>query len=136
MAYFITGGTGFIGRNFISKLCQRDGDIYVLTRAESMHRFDELRERMGAAGDRLIPVVGDLRQPLLGVDDATRKTLRGKVRYFCHFAAIYDIAASAEAQTATNIEGTRNAIRLAEDIQAGSFEHVSSIAAGGLYPGT
>ena len=35
----------------------------------------------------------------------------------------------------TNIDGTRNAIQLAADLQAGSFEHVSSIAAGGLYPG-
>ncbi len=135
MAYFITGGTGFIGRNFIDKLRSRDGDIYVLTRAASMQRFEELRERMGEAGDRLIAVEGDLTQPLLGVDEATRKKLQGKIRYFCHFAAIYDIAASAEAQTATNIEGTRNAIHLAEELHAGSFEHVSSIAAGGLYPG-
>ncbi|MFT4615465.1 MAG: NAD(P)-dependent dehydrogenase (short-subunit alcohol dehydrogenase family) [Bacteroidia bacterium] len=136
MSYFITGGTGFIGRNFIDKLRQREGDIYVLTRAESTHKFEELVERMGEQGNRLIPVQGDLREPLLGVDAATRAELKGKVRYFCHFAAIYDIAASAEAQTATNIDGTRNAIALAADLEAGSFEHVSSIAAGGMYNGT
>ena len=71
MAYFITGGTGFIGRNFIDKLKDRDGDIYVLTRAASMHKFEELQERLGDSGDRLIPVTGDLKQPLLGVDEAT-----------------------------------------------------------------
>ena len=135
MAYFITGGTGFIGRNFIDRLRSREGDIYVLTRAASLHRFEELRERMGEAGDRLIAVEGDLTQPMLGVEEATRKKLRGNIRYFCHFAAIYDIAASAEVQTATNIEGTRSAIQLAAELEAGSFEHVSSIAAGGLYPG-
>ena len=136
MAYFITGGTGFIGRNFIDKLKDREGDIYVLTRAASMHKFEELQERMGDSGDRLIPVTGDLKQPLLGVDAATVADLKGKIKYFCHFAAIYDIGATAEAQTATNIDGTRNAIQLAEAVAAGSFEHVSSIAAGGLYQGT
>ncbi len=136
MAYFITGGTGFIGRNFIDKLKDREGDIYVLTRAASMHKFEELQERMGEHSDRLIPVQGDLTQALLGVDEATIADLKGKIRHFCHFAAIYDIGASAEAQTATNIDGTRNAVRLAEAVDAGCFEHVSSIAAGGLYPGT
>jgi len=136
MAYFITGGTGFIGRNFIDKLKDREGDIYVLTRAASMHKFEELQQRMGEHSDRLIPVQGDLKQALLGVDEATIADLKGKIRHFCHFAAIYDIGASAEAQTATNIDGTRNAIRLAEAVDAGCFEHVSSIAAGGLYPGT
>lgn len=136
MSYFITGGTGFLGRNFIDKLKARDGDIYVLTRASSMHKFEELQETMGEAGSRLIPVKGDLTQPLLGVDEATRADLRSKIKYFCHFAAIYDIAASMEDQLGPNIEGTRNAVHLAEDLEAGSFEHVSSIAAGGMYEGT
>ncbi|MAT92177.1 MAG: short chain dehydrogenase [Halioglobus sp.] len=135
MSYFITGGTGFIGRNFIEKLRGREGTIYVLTRAGSTDRFERLQQRMGGDGGRLVPVQGDLREPLLGLDEATRGELRGNIRYFCHFAAIYDIGASAEAQTMTNIDGTRNAIQLAADLQAGSFEHVSSIAAGGLYPG-
>jgi thioester reductase-like protein len=136
MSYFITGGTGFIGRNFIEKLKGRDGTIYVLTRSASMHRFEALRERMGDHADRLVPVEGDLTQPLLGVDEGTVADLKGKVRYFCHFAAIYDIAATEEDQAATNIHGTRNAVQLAEALGAGCFEHVSSIAAGGLYKGT
>ncbi len=136
MAYFITGGTGFIGRNFIDKLKERKGDIYVLTRAASMHKFEDLQQRFGEHNDRLIPVTGDLQQPLLGLDEATIADLKGKIEHFCHFAAIYDIGASAEAQTATNIDGTRNAIRLAEALDAGCFAHVSSIAASGLYQGT
>ncbi len=136
MAYFITGGTGFIGRFFIDKLKDREGDIYVLTRPGSSHKFEALQERFGANSDRLIPVTGDLNQPLLGLDEATIAELKGSINHFFHFAAIYDIAASAEAQTATNIDGTRNAINLAEALEANCFQHVSSIAAGGLYEGT
>ena len=135
MAYFITGGTGFIGRNFIDKLAVREGDIYVLTRAGSMQKFDELRAKLGDQGSRLIPVTGDLREPLLGLDSDTVASLKDNIQHFCHFAAIYDIAASEEAQTATNIDGTRNAINLAEALNAGCFQHVSSIAAGGMYKG-
>jgi NAD(P)-dependent dehydrogenase (short-subunit alcohol dehydrogenase family) len=136
MAYFITGGTGFIGRNFIDKLKVRKGDIYVLTRAGSRHKFEQLQERFGDDNDRLIPVEGDLHQPKLGLDDATIADLTGKIDHFCHFAAIYDLGASADSQIRTNNEGTRNAIRLAEAVDAGCFQHVSSIAAGGLYKGT
>ena len=136
MAYFITGGTGFLGRFFIEKLQQRQGDIYVLTRTGSQQKFVTLQERYPILAERLIPVTGDLTQPLLGLDEATIKELAGKITHFCHFAAVYDIAASAEAQHGPNIEGTRNAVRLAEALQAGCFQHVSSIAAGGLYKGT
>jgi NAD(P)-dependent dehydrogenase (short-subunit alcohol dehydrogenase family) len=136
MAYFITGGTGFIGRFFIAKLKERDGDIYVLTRAGSMHKFEQLRESFGEDSGRLIPVTGDLTQDRLGLDSATVKDLTGKIDHFCHFGAIYDIAATSEEQTSTNIDGTSNALKLAEKLQAGCFHHVSSIAAGGMYQGT
>lgn len=136
MAYFITGGTGFLGRFFIDKLADREGDIYVLTRKGSEDKFEALQQRLGDAAERLIPVQGDLRQPLLGLDEATIADLKGNIRHFCHFAAIYDLKASAESQIATNIEGTRNAVQLAEALEAGCFQHVSSIAAGGMYNGT
>lgn len=136
MAYFITGGTGFLGRFFIDKLKEREGDIYVLTRAGSRDKFDALQQRLGDQGERLIPVEGDLRESNLGLDEATIADLKGRITHFCHFAAIYDLAASAEEQTRTNIEGTRNAVELAGSLEAGCFHHVSSIAAGGMYNGT
>ena len=136
MAYFITGGTGFIGRFFIDKLKQREGDIYVLTRKGSQARFEKLRERFGEDSDRLIAVSGDLARPNLGLDKAVIEELKARISHFCHFAAIYDIGASLEAQQVANIEGTRNAVKLAAALNAGCFHHVSSIAAGGLYQGT
>ena len=135
MAYFVTGGTGFIGRFLIDKLLARGGDIHVLVRKGSVKKLDALRPRWGADEKRVIAVVGDLAKPKLGLAAADIARLKGKVKHFFHLAAIYDLAADAESQEKANIEGTRNAVQLANAIGAGCFEHVSSIAAAGLYDG-
>lgn len=38
----MTGGTGFLGRNLIDRLLQRDGTIHVLVRAASKDKFAAL----------------------------------------------------------------------------------------------
>jgi NAD(P)-dependent dehydrogenase (short-subunit alcohol dehydrogenase family)/thioester reductase-like protein len=84
---------------------------------------------------RAKPVYGDLSKPLLGVSKAALKELTGSVDHFFHLAAVYDLKADAESQIVGNIEGTRNAVALANAIKAGIFQHCSSIAAAGLYEG-
>jgi short-subunit dehydrogenase len=135
MNYFVTGATGFIGRNLVQRLLQRDGTIYALVRAGSRGRLEELRTSWGADGARIVPVAGDLAQPGLGVSEEDLLTLRGDVDHFFHLAAIYDMTAGAEAQEIANVEGTRHAVELAGAIEAGCFHQVSSIAAAGLYRG-
>jgi NAD(P)-dependent dehydrogenase (short-subunit alcohol dehydrogenase family) len=136
MTYFVTGATGFIGRFLIDKLLRRGGTINVLVRKGSMKKFESLRdERWADKAERVVPVVGDLAKPRLGLAPADVARLKGKVRHFFHLAAIYDLAADAASQEKANIEGTRNAVELAEAIEAGCFHHVSSIAAAGLYEG-
>ncbi len=135
MSYFVTGATGFIGKFLVAKLLQREGTIHVLVRKESEHKLEALRQRFPGAGDRIVPVYGDLSQPLLGITDSEREALRGNIKHFFHVAAIYDLTASAESQQIANVEGTRHAVACAKDIQAGCFQHVSSIAVGGKYEG-
>jgi short-subunit dehydrogenase len=135
MNYFVTGATGFIGRNLVQRLLQRDGTIYALVRAGSRGRLEELRTSWGADGARIVPIAGDLAQPGLGVSEEDRLTLRGDVDHFFHLAAIYDMTAGAEAQEIANVEGTRHAVELADAIDAGGFHQISSIAAAGLYRG-
>ncbi len=135
MAYFVTGATGFIGQFLVRKLLSRGKPVYVLVRKESVKKLGALRDEWGATDKDIIPVIGDLSKKNLGVADADVKKLKGKVSHLFHLAAIYDIKASAEAQQAANVDGTRHAVQFAEAIGAGCFEHVSSIAAAGLYDG-
>ena len=136
MSYFVTGATGFIGHNLIPLLLKRRGKVYVLVRKGSEDKLDRLKARWGKAAKRVVAVRGDLTRPFLGVRPAKRKELEGKIDHFFHLAAIYDLAADAASQEATNINGTRNAVKLAEAFGAMRFHHVSSIAAAGLFPGT
>src|SRR4029079_16620310 len=77
MSYFVTGATGFIGRNLVQKLLQREGTIYALVRAGSRGRLEELRTGFGADGARIVPITGDLSQPGLGVSEEDLLTMRG-----------------------------------------------------------
>src|SRR4051794_5891706 len=135
MNYFVTGATGFIGRNLVQRLLQREGTVYALVRAGSRGRLEELRTSFGPDGARVVPIAGDLAQPSLGVSEEDRLTLRGDVDHFFHLAAIYDMTAGAEAQEIANVEGTRHAVELAGTTEAGCFHQISSIAAAGLYRG-
>ncbi len=135
MSYFVTGATGFIGRNLVELLLEREGTIYVLVREGSRGRLEELRSRWGGDPDRIVPVIGDLSAEHLGCEDRIEE-LKGEIDHFFHLAAIYDMTADAETQRVSNVEGTRHAIQLAEAVDAKHFHMVSSIAAAGLYKGT
>jgi NAD(P)-dependent dehydrogenase (short-subunit alcohol dehydrogenase family) len=135
MAYFVTGATGFIGRNLVERLLEREGRIYVLVREGSRGRLEELRSRWGAAEERIVPVIGDLSQPMLGVSEQDRERLRGEIEHLFHLAAIYDMTADDASQRIANVDGTRHMVELAHAIEAGRVHMVSSIAAAGLYKG-
>ncbi|PHQ17143.1 SDR family oxidoreductase [Marinobacter profundi] len=136
MNYFLTGGTGFIGRFLIDKLLARGGTVHVLVREQSQDKLAALRERWGADESRVRAVIGDLSSPNLGIDNDTLAGLKGNIDHFFHLAAVYDMGADEDAQKVANIEGTRNACNAAAAMQATRFHHVSSIAAAGLFKGT
>ena len=137
--YFITGASGFIGKRLTAKILARtDTTVYFLSRATGPKGDKQraaLLEFWGVDEKRAVAVMGDMTQSDLGVSAADKKKLSGKIRHFFHLAAIYDLKATAEEQQVGNIDGTRNAVQFANAIKAGCFQHVSSIAAAGLYEG-
>ncbi len=140
MAYFITGSTGFIGHHLLEALLRRDGDVHVLVRERSQGKLADLlqtleRRTPGLPIDRVHPVIGDLRKPLLGIEVDQVQELRGKIDHFFHLAAVYDMTASPQRNVAVNVGGTSHAVELARSLEVGCLHHVSSIAVAGTKKG-
>ena len=78
------------------------------------------------------PWIGDLAEPRLGLgDEQVAQLQRSTVEHFFHLAAMYDMTADDAANERLNVGGTRNAVELANAIEAGHLHHVSSVAVAG-----
>ncbi len=139
MTYFVTGATGFIGRHLVEELLDREGDIHVLVREGSQARLDDLVADWEAshpgAVERVKPVVGDLQHGRLGVDAGWVEAHTGTIDHLFHLAAVYDMTADDEVNERMNVAGTRNAVALANALEAGHLHHTSSIAVAGDFKG-
>ncbi|WP_285500603.1 SDR family oxidoreductase [Actinokineospora sp. NBRC 105648] len=133
--YFVTGATGFLGRRLIERLVARPDHttVHVLVRQQSMERFAAAAARWVGPGARVVPVIGDLTEPGLGVDPTG---LVGVVDHVVHLGAVYDFTASDEVNRVANVEGTRHVLEFAAAINAGLLHHVSSIAVAGDHRGS
>ncbi len=136
MSYFVTGGTGFIGRHLVEELLKhRRGSIFVLVRETSLDRFALLHRIHWRSSKRVIAVPGDLTSPLLGVDQSMIDEHGASITHFFHLAALYDMTASTERNEQLNVGGTRGALELAAAAGAKTFHHMSSVAVAGDYVG-
>ena len=137
MRYLVTGGTGFLGRAVLTRLLQRDDcdAVYALVREGSRDRL--LRRLADVEGhEKIVPVVGDLTRPRLGLHDAEIDGLAGRVDHVLHLGAIYDITADDDTNRAANVDGTRGVVELASRLGVSCLHHVSSVAVAGEYEGT
>lgn len=134
MSYFVTGGTGFIGRYVLERLLERKGRIYVLVRPQSKERMEAIIDRLGAPKGRIVQIPGDLTEPHLGLSQADRDRIKN-VDHFLHLGAVYDISAGDQINRETNVGGTINAVRLANSLDHATFHHISTIAVAGRYNG-
>ncbi|ADG98954.1 Male sterility domain protein [Segniliparus rotundus DSM 44985] len=128
--YLVTGGTGFIGRRVIARLLARDPEalVHALVRRESAQKLDALKAGW-PGGERVRALVGDIAEPGFAVSGDLPQ-----VDHIVHLAAIYDMAASDQANRAANIDGTRHAVEVARRLGA-ALHHISSVAVAGDFKG-
>ncbi|XP_074109524.1 putative fatty acyl-CoA reductase CG5065 [Cotesia typhae] len=139
----ITGATGFLGKALLEKLlrsCPRISTIYVLIRPKkdlTMEErfqelldstvFDRIRRECPSAFSKIIPVMGDVSQPDLGLSEQDRLMLTQKVNIVFHSAATVRFNEPLKVAMTLNTRGTERVIELCTGmINLISFIHVST----------
>lgn len=119
MKAFVTGGSGFVGRNLIAMLLEQGHEVRALARSEGA------QEKVRAAGAE--PVPGDLD----GVA-ALREGMRG-CNWVFHSAATVNNWGPREEFYRVNVQGTQNVLDAARAAGVGRVVHVSTeaVLAGG-----
>jgi thioester reductase-like protein len=121
-ALFITGASGFLGAFLLQELLQTTtADIYCLVRAgdiaDATHKIQANLERYGlwngALPSRVMPVLGDLAQPRLGLTEEAFQGLALKLDGIYHNGAFVNLVYPYNALRAANVLGTQELLRLA-----------------------
>ncbi|SHK83559.1 non-ribosomal peptide synthetase family protein [Chryseobacterium contaminans] len=122
-AIFLTGVTGFVGIHLLQELLDTtEADIYCLVRAQdefhAKEKIDRCYKQFAISQKeqqkvRIIPVLGDLAQPLLGLSDKTFKMLAEKADLIYHSGSSVNFIEPYSYMKAPNVEGLREIIKLA-----------------------
>jgi thioester reductase-like protein len=145
--HFLTGGTGFVGTGIILELLrQTDDPLFCLVRPgvedPTMRLHRVVRHALIAYGydpcllreipQRCHAIPGDLKQD---VSSLLSRQMPDRISHFWHCAASLHYEESAHKEIyATNVQGTRTALYLAQHLNVESFNHISSIGVAGTLP--
>ncbi|MDH6349569.1 linear gramicidin non-ribosomal peptide synthetase LgrD [Brevibacillus sp. 1238] len=135
-AALLTGATGFLGAFLLRDLLQMtDADIYCLVRASGEEEgLARLRKTLQlyelwdeAQAHRIIPVIGDLAQPRLGLSAGQFDALAATVDVIYHNGALVNFVYPYAALKKANVIGTEEIIRLAAAKKTKPVHFVSTI---------
>jgi thioester reductase-like protein len=133
----LTGGTGFLGAFLIEELLQQtQATIYCLVRAanveegknkliKNLQQYALWDEKFNS---RIIPVVGDLSEPLLGIGAEQFQMLATNIDTIYHSAALLNYVYPYSALKSANVLGTQEILKLACQIKVKPVHYVSSVA--------
>jgi amino acid adenylation domain-containing protein/thioester reductase-like protein len=136
-AIFLTGATGYLGAFLLQELLERtNARIYCLIRAEdAQHAMLRLQQTFtrysidpGNWQSRVFPVLGDLGQPLLGIDPQAFQHLAGMIDVIYHTAAQVHYLHPYAALKPANVQGTVEVLRLACLEKVKPVHYVSTLA--------
>lgn len=134
---FLTGGTGFLGAFLLYELLeQSQADIYCLVRSANAEEGKRKIQRNlesyllwnESLNSRIIPVPGDLSQPLLGFSEQQFQMMVSKVDVIYHNGAMVNIVYPYSALRETNVLGTQEILRLASQNKTKPVHFISTLA--------
>ena len=141
----VTGATGFIGAFLLDELLRATSDdtrFYCLVRdrasgqGRTANRVLETLKFYGLAGqfieDRIVPVVGDLTQPHLGLDEGEYRQLAEQVDMIFHCAAAVNYVYPYATVKPHTVDGTLEVLRFACSAKTKPVQYISS---NGIFPG-
>ncbi|MCF6317914.1 MAG: NAD-dependent epimerase/dehydratase family protein [Proteobacteria bacterium] len=116
----VTGATGFLGKHLCQKLVDQGWQVYALCR--SPQKAQELNSKVHI-------IIGDILSP-----EAFTNQLPHNIDGLFHTAASTNTwFKNNELQTRTNIQGTKNMLAVAKQIQVKRYIHISSIVVYGMH---
>ncbi len=119
---FLTGSTGFLGAFLLNELLHKtSAKIYCLVRAQNpqsgMNKLQKTLEKyrlwQANHATRIIPVIGDLEQPLLGLTVSRFEQLATQIDSLYHTGAQVNFVKPYSVLKTANVLGTQEIIKLA-----------------------
>ena len=134
---FLTGATGFVGTFLLYELLKTtEAKIYCLIRAENTEsarnkiikslEYYLLWEESFA--QRIIPIVGDLSKPLLGISESQFQNLAQEIDIIYHNGALVHHTSPYSLLKAPNVLGTQEVLRLACKNKVKPVHFISTIS--------
>jgi amino acid adenylation domain-containing protein/thioester reductase-like protein len=137
-AVFLTGTTGFLGAFLLDGLLSKtEARVHCLVRprGDAMGAIEANLRRYGLwkpeRAERIVPVPGDLAEPLLGLDEGGFDALARGVDLIVHAGAAVNLVFPYSELKASNVGGTREVLRLACRDGARPVHYVST---NGIFP--
>ena len=135
-AILLTGATGFIGAFLLAELLEKtQADIYCLVRATSLaHARQRLQQNLQSyliwdesKSTRIIPLIGDLGQPNLGLSAQKMQQMAHQIDVIYHCGALVKWTYPYKALKEANVNGTKEIIRLACQTKVKPLHFISTV---------
>jgi thioester reductase-like protein len=132
----ITGASGFLGAFLLQELLQHtNATVYCLVRAKTLEAgqqkiaasFNRYLLSSDKLESRVVPVLGDLAQPRLGLSASQYEALTSEIDCIYHNGAFVNLIYPYSALRAANVLGTQEILKLASKTKVKPVHFVSTL---------